>query len=250
MTLSILLLTEDTGSEGVLCINRILSRLLRCFDYQGTPLVTFEPGDAAGFPNAGGNRWKSNSERDADSTRRLCAGIATRLALGDLVVFHYDADVTWSKQKSSDNVSTFARKIRNAVVQQLTAAAQRANRPEEWISTCSAALIELVPHYSIESWTYQATEAGTKLCAQLGAVNDAKRFELWSSDRGLLDEISQPKELTCLKNSHNVELASSIPFDEVIRVGKSLAVFAGVLRDHARLSHLTTFAEYEEPNSG
>jgi hypothetical protein len=55
-------------------------------------------------------------------------------------------------------------------------------------------------------------------------------FDDWETNRGLLDEVSQPKEECCLGSKHNKDLvAAGFPRDEAFKADKSFAATAVVM---------------------
>ena len=154
--------------------------------------------------------------------------LATRLGLPDsLVFFHFDGDVTWATRTASINREQFNRRVVQPVETLLagiigqSAAAVRMRR-----------LIEVVPFYSIETWTYQNTSVLVGICSRhCGAIasKHAKLYRSWASAPTLLDEVAKPKDVCCVANRCNLELVDNhFPWTRLSAAGKS---FAAVVAD-------------------
>jgi hypothetical protein len=153
--------------------------------------------------------------------------LATELDEGKVVVFHYDGDTPWTRRRESVTKQPFAAlRVRLSQV----SGKQSHLRP--------ARLLEMVPHYSIEAWVYQATAAAVELCETHYHERDVALFRSWSVDRGLLDELEQPKSRTVLGSKHNAELARHIPVPDIVRARKSLSEFLRQLNEVPELSRL------------
>lgn len=93
-----------------------------------------------------------------------------------------------------------------------------------------------MPYYSIEAWLYQNTREGARLCAQGGCSQHLDPFRQWELDRGLLDEVEQPKEQVCFRSAHNARLAAEgFPADAVFAADKSFAAAVTSLLESAEL---------------
>ncbi len=229
MGLEILVLSEDRG-QGFETMEALLRRVLKIYGPTGEEQVTLIPAEDRMVQEAAhANLWKSASKQDYPRKVSLIRTIATRLALG-LVIFHYDGDTPWSDRFIALTPKQFEKEVRVKLLQLL------AGRDSEFIGKCMARLIEAAPFYSVEAWTYQATDAAVALCRKRYSGKDVNKFEQWASDRSLLDEVPKPKDETCLSNKHNVELAQQIPCKEVLAVRKSYAEFVRRLRSCPELA--------------
>jgi hypothetical protein len=235
MPLEILVLTEDTGAESVATFRKLLPRLVSLYDDRGQLVVDIRPGDKDAFPRVGSNLWRAKNERSYEELTKLCKAIANRLAQGDVVLFHTDADATWST-RDGRLAREFDEKIRQPTGRWLSDTEARQRRPTGWAATRLERLIHVVPTWSIEAWTYQATGKAKELCRTQYGGRDVAKFDAWESDRTLLDEVEKPKDNVCLKNKHNTELAAEVPAPEVVASGKSLARFVSQLRALSELA--------------
>jgi len=122
---------------------------------------------------------------------------------GGFVVFHYDGDERWSERAESPARAQFDREIRRRVEQVLSAS----RMPREVIARHLARLIECVPFYSLEAWTYQATARAIALC----------------------------REEVCLRDAHNADLGKHVPVWEVVQAGRSMTWFVWSLHAQGEL---------------
>ena len=235
MATQILVLTEDTGREAVPTFRALLKRLVHFYDDMGQLTVTVRPGQEREYPRVGSNFWRENGERAANDRRLLCKTIATNLALGEVVLFHTDADATWATQHERLS-QDFDAKIRRPVRQWLNDAGARNGRDPAWAQACEKRLIHVVPTWSIEAWTYQATGKALELCGTQYGGRDAAKFRIWEGDRAQLDEVAKPKDHVCLSNKHNAKLAAAVPVAEVFALGKSFTRFVQTLRELSEFS--------------
>lgn len=98
--------------------------------------------------------------------------LRNELARGDTVVaFHFDADCPWPSRPAAQ--SDFDR-IRTSVSQGLA--------PD-----LSSRLVAIVPHWCIESWTYQHTTEAAAICRKAGDAAAAARFAAIDGDRAALE---------------------------------------------------------------
>lgn len=235
MAIQVLVLSEDTGRDAVATFKALLKRAVNVYDETGREVVVVRPGEAEEYPRVGSNFWRENSERSADGRRRLCKGIADALARGEVVLFHTDADATWKTQNERLS-KDFDDKIRRPA-RRLLDDVERRNKPGAgWAEARLKRLIHVVPTWSVEAWTYQATHKAIELCETQYGGRDVALFTSWEIDRASLDEVAKPKGRTCLGNKHNAELGAAIPAAEVFALGKSFARFVESLRVLAELS--------------
>lgn len=223
MGVDILVLSEDRG-QGFETIAAILGRLLKTHGPMGEPLVNVMPSeDRVVCEAAHANLWKSSSGYDYHKKVSLARTIATKLALGVVVVFHYDGDTPWANRTGAQTPAQFERRLRIPVRQHLS-------KHPDLVESRLARLIEATPCYSVEAWTYQSIDQAIEICRRQYSGRDVDKFEEWSLDRGALDEVVKPKEETCLSSKHNSELAEHVPCKEVLAVGKSFAELVRRLR--------------------
>lgn len=226
--LSIALLTEDRSEATWRGLKAILEKLLRRFDERGAPIMEVVPVDPQFRPILTANRWRSRNVRDEQQKRELWRYIARKIAEpGGFVVFHYDGDTPWSQRGHSSGTALFERELRVRVEQVLNTSQSKLSTSD--IQSRMRRLIPCVPFYSVEAWTYQATDAAVRLCHQHHRGLHAELFRAWASDRSLLDDVLRPKEATCLRDDHNDQLGRQVPVAEVVNVGQSLTAFVWAL---------------------
>lgn len=223
---SIALLTEDRSEGTWVGLKALVERLLRRFEDDGfTRRLEIVPADANVRPVLIANRWRSREARDEPAKRELWNYLARVISEpGGFVVFHYDGDTLWRKRTESKGIQQFD-EVRTRVAQVLSG---RRVAPDE-IARRLGRLIECVPFYSVEAWLYQATGRAIELCRQKHRAADVDKFEKWSADRTLLDDVLQPKEATCLRDAHNDDLGKHVPVWEVAQAGRSLMWFVWAL---------------------
>lgn len=223
-TLSILLLTEDSGDGGFETIEALVQEILRkVVPDARLDKVEMEPTeDGRALRSMRGNYWMGEDRSgEAEFYRRdLIRSIATKLGEGGFVVFHCDGDQPWKKRKKSEKSKKFGKLMEPGIRRLLHEGAKFAPRA---IDTAMKRLLLVIPYYSIESWLFQNTDEATRICHHHYAGRDADKFAEWAAERARLDEVEKPKEAVCLKNKHNHGLATAnFPFDVVYDVGKSL----------------------------
>lgn len=220
---SIALLSEDRSEQTWHGLKAIVQKLLRRFEDDGfTPRIEVLPAEPSVRPVLIANRWRSTKPRDQAEKRELWAYIARKIAEpGGFVIFHYDGDERWSKRTETQALAQFSREVRTRVEQVLATK----GRSREEIARRMERLIECVPFYSIEAWTYQATERAIAMCRQNHRGADVEKFEAWGGDRTMLDDVYQPKKATCLHDAHNAELGKHVAVWEVIQAGRSMTWF-------------------------
>lgn len=215
-------------------LQAILEKLLRRFEDDGfTRRVEIVPADPKLRPILIANRWRSTQPRDEAEKRELWKYLARKVAEpGGFVVFHYDGDESWSRRAESSARAQFDREIRRRVEQVLVASPRV---PRDAIAGHLARLIECVPFYSVEAWTYQATERAIALCREKHRGTDVNRFEAWGRDRTALDDLPKPKDEICLRDAHNADLGKHVPVWEVAQAGRSMTWFVWSLHANGEL---------------
>ena len=220
---SIALLSEDGSEPTWRGLKTLLEKLLHRFEDDGfTPRVEVLPSDSNLRPVLVANRWRNKTGQYEADKRDLWRYLARKISEpGGFVVFHYDGDSGWTKRGASGGSAQFDREVRTRVAQVLGAS----RIPPDEIARRLRRLVECVPFYSIESWTYQATARAVALCHEKHRGADAHKFEAWGADRTKLDDVPKPKEETCLRAEHNEELARHVPVWEVAQAGRSFTWF-------------------------
>ncbi|MDC0741374.1 hypothetical protein [Polyangium mundeleinium] len=221
---SIALLSEDSSEPTWRGLRAIVQKLLNRFEENGyTPRVELVPVDDDIRPVLIANQWRSTKAKDERKKRDLWHYIARKIAEpGGFVVFHYDGDTdtTWSRRAEAKTPAQFDREVRTRVAQVLAGK----HSPDE-IAQKLERIIECVPFYSTEAWTYQATERAIALCREKHRCADATTFEAWGADRTKLDDVPKPKEKTCLGGEHNEVLGKSVAVWDVVQTGGSMMWF-------------------------
>lgn len=227
----ILVLTEDSGKQAQPTIQKLLKEALKLV-VEGVDLnptrVRFEPlpENERARQAVRANRWME--QPPTRETILLLGLIAAQLQQpAGFVVFHFDTDRVWSKRHESENRKEFEKIIRDGVRRILRGEAPlpppAPHRPRpaltaEQIETALERLIILSPCYSIESWLYQATKELLAHCQDRHESEEHVRLiESWSTDRTLLDEVSQPKDdaLPCVADHQNEEFSKVFPAEDV-----------------------------------
>jgi hypothetical protein len=179
---SIALLSEDRSEATWRGLKAILQKLLRRFEDDGfMPRIEIVPVDPSVRPVVIANRWRSAQAKDDVAKRELWRYLARKVGKpGGFVVFHYDGDIPWSKRTESPARAQIDRKVRTRVAQVLSGS--RLSREE--ISRRMERIIECVPSYSVEAWTYQATARAIALCREKYRGADVKKLEAWGAQIG------------------------------------------------------------------
>jgi hypothetical protein len=227
----VLLLSEDSARDAAATLGALAREMFRLLDPEVQPRrIGFEPaGDPEARQAMRANRWRSRNTGDYGQSVALRRLIATWL-MQDMrvVVFHYDADVTWSGREACLTRAQFQEQILRPV--RVLIEGQVVNErpgilPGELASSVEdrlRRLLAVVPTYSIESWLYQNTREALAICAETHRSAHAETIRSWEADRGLLDEQPQPKDTYCLGSTYNLRLASgSFPAAEVHAAKKS-----------------------------
>jgi hypothetical protein len=233
MAPALLLLTEDSGGQGVETLRAIVGKMLRLVE----PLadlrrVGFEPGDAAARTAMNFNGWKERGPAGDRKRLDLRQSIATRLLRQDglgFVVLHFDGDLRWGESEggtTGPNWEAFRRLLLPGIELLL----QKKNQPER-----IKHLLYVVPFRCMESWLYQNRDLALRIYREEGAApaQDLRRFEQeWRDDPGALDEQDQcPKDLVRLADRHNQRLAAEhFPAERTYQLGKSFAASVERLR--------------------
>ncbi|MBN9681784.1 MULTISPECIES: hypothetical protein [unclassified Corallococcus] len=242
--LSVLLLSEDSGSDAFDTLERLAKEILKQVDaYTRTQpaRLSFEPvRQEEALRALHANVWKSDKARDRRNQVELVRTLATQLMREHgWAFFHFDGDRPWSERASSENMAKFSQlieaKVYRLIVEQLSALAGRAATPvaqrevEAQARQRMKRLKRIVPFYSIEAWLFQNTREAIRLCERHYGGRDADQFQRWEQERHALDEVSKPKERVCLGAKHNHTLASeAFPTRDVYAAGCS---FASVVDD-------------------
>ena len=243
--LSVLLLTEDSGTKAFETLRGIAKELLKQVDeYVQTNKISFEPvRNELALQALHANVWKSTKARDRQKQVELIRTIATQVMLEDgWVLFHFDGDRAWGSRDSSENVAKFQSLVRDKVrgLLVMTLTEQRAGSASQEIEAHADARVTrlktVVPFYSIEAWLFQNTREASRLCQERYGGRDVEQFQAWAQDRTALDEVLKPKEAVCLGAAHNLDLASTgFPARDVRAAGTSFTAVVEALNQDTEL---------------
>ena len=179
------------------------------------------------------NRWRSTDPRDEPRKRELWRYLARVISEPtSFVLFHYDGDTVWSQRREAKSLGQFE-EARTRVTQALYGGKMPLSAEE--VTRRLGRLIECVPFYSTEAWTYQATDHAIALCREKHRGADVEKFSEWRADRARLDDVPQPKAATCLHDKHNDELGKHVPVRDVVQAGRSLTWFVWKLHANREL---------------
>lgn len=243
--LSVLVLTEDSGTKSFETLRAIARELLKQVDeHIQTHKVSFEPvRNELALQALHANLWKSTKPKDRQKQVELIRTLATQVMLEDgWVLFHFDGDRAWSERESSENVARFQtlvhEKVQALLVLNFTQL-QDGSTPQDIEARAKARMTRLktvVPFYSIEAWLFQNTREAIRLSQQFRGARDVSQFHSWEQDRTLLDEVPKPKEAVSLGAAYNLDLATNgFPAREVKAVGKSFAATVDTLAQDTEL---------------
>ncbi|MFO0755092.1 MAG: hypothetical protein U0359_01265 [Byssovorax sp.] len=220
---SVLVLSEDGGHRVV---RALAKQMLRFIAQRNLPAaIDFEPEDEGAQEAMQGNLWKGT--KTSGGHRRLveiARVVATKImSPTGYVLLHVDADRLWGERdrRPSENIQRFFKDIRLNVERHVADLLARQGRAAEKDAVLSR-LCLLSPYYSIESWLLQNTVAAKNLSKKHRRGQHLDLFDRWERDRGLLDEVPEPKKATCLGSGMNHELATATyPARAVYQAGKS-----------------------------
>jgi hypothetical protein len=243
--LSVLILTEDSGTKAFETFRALAKELLKQVDeYVQTNKISFEPvRNELALQALHANIWKSTKPRDRQKRVELIRTVATQVMMEDgWVLFHFDGDRAWGARDSSENVEKFqtlvSASVRELVVLKLTEL-RDGSTPQAIEARAHARLTRLktvVPFYSIEAWLFQNTHEAIRLSQESYGGRDVEQFQSWAQDRTALDEVLKPKETVSLGAAHNLDLASNgFPTREVHAAGKSFASTVDALKQDGEL---------------
>lgn len=221
-----LVLTEDSAKDADEIIRALLRQMFRqivAVKPDGRR-VEFTPVGAEAREASKGTNWQNPRHKHIVRLRRQ---IATHLAGGGFVFFHFDGDEVWARRAKSKNVRLFGRQIR-ARVELLVAQ----NAPRDGVAAAMSRLHAIVPFYSIEAWLFQNERVGLKVAT---CAADVERFEAWAADRTLLDEVDKPKVTVSFEGKFNAAFVERYPMKAVVDAERSLAATVWALKDDEAL---------------
>ncbi len=224
--LSILLLTEDTGSSTHEVLRAVVEKLLFA---TGSPFdlsqIEFERADERARRAMGFNLYNSAKSKDYGKQLDLAGVIATKLMRPGMEAFifvHIDGDRRWNERDQHsetlcDNHAIFVQNVLRRVHLLL----EKAGRTEQL-----ARVLPVLPFWSIEAWLYQNSREVHRLCSLHAPRHDRDRpqFKAWEDDPSQLDDTPQPKlKVPTFKDKYNLDLAMTLPAKKLIALGLSFA---------------------------
>jgi hypothetical protein len=222
--LHILILSEDSGSNGVATVRELARCMLRLVDrsYQ-EKRVEFEPDGEEAQRAMHRNGYLANTPDGRRKRVILARDIARHIFNSrGIVLLHVDADQAWKDRATPSKLIRDFHDVTTVnvsrVVDDLLAKNQSTRGKEDIMSS----LCLVAPYWCIESWLYQNTVVAGALCHMHYSGRDADRFEHWKQHRDELDDVDKPKAQICLHDKFNHDLASQgFPSRAVDEVGKS-----------------------------
>lgn len=228
---SFLVITEDGAREAYEVLANLTRSSLKWISVGlRTQLLRFQPlsGREAAIA-AIANGWKDTTVNGDGRRRSLIRSLATHLleAKG-VVLFHVDADRPWNRVQESENLTKFEVLVIKPVAS-LLANTLCTSTESPAVKGLLRRLVLMSPCYSIESWLYQATDEGRRLCRLHHRGGHLKFFEAIEANRADMDERDMPKRRCCLRSKYNLELSKEFPTYNTYMVGKSYARFVNGL---------------------
>lgn len=158
--------------------------------------------------------WTSPAKYDARV--RLRQTIATHLLRGQgdgFFFFHYDGDTLWVASPTQ-RARQFEVDIRKGVREIV----RSKHSDEATVDATLRRLIEVAPHYSIETWLFSATST----LRSKGITHPL--VDAWEADLRTLDTLSMPKTaLPSVDTRHYPDLARTLPIKRLRELGTSFA---------------------------
>jgi hypothetical protein len=180
------LLGEDSATDGPQVMRRLVTAALQCLaEGLQTHLLQFHTPPPGLLRLVHAQGWANRREQVM-----LVQALTTELKAGRIVVLHYDADCPWGQAPAADE--RFQRRVREPV--------QRSAGDTD-------RLVVMVPHTCIESWTYRNTARALELCQDRGL--DPTLHAQWAVDPALLETTMSIKELSPLRDQHNLVLVQT-----------------------------------------
>lgn len=235
-SLSLVILTEDSGKDGRATVEALAKRMLQLVvPGYGSHRVQIIPRNPREEEAMRGNVWKTDGKNPLEYERRvrLLRYIVRQLSLPDtFVLFHIDGDRPWSEHHTSENVEKFERLVRARLPQVVDRG--RANSPKAKARALADAepspsmrlehLILICPFRSIEAWLYQNVTIAVDICGREHQGAHCTELQTWEVHREEFDELSAPEKSICLAKAFNLELATrGFPAQTAYDVKKSFA---------------------------
>lgn len=238
MAPALLLLTEDSGGQGVETLRAIVGKMLRLVEpLANLDRVRFDPAEGPARVAMSFNGWKECSPAGDRKRIDLRTSIATQLLHRDglgFVALHFDGDLRWADSEGGTRGPNWEA-FRRLLLPGIELLLQKKNQRER-----ISHLLFVVPFRCMESWLYQNRDLALRIYREQGAApnQDLQRFEHdWRDDPGALDEQERcPKDLVRLADRHNKRLAAEqFPADRTYQLGKSFAASVDRLKSCAPL---------------
>lgn len=207
-TLSVLVLSEDHGKQSVPVLTALLKKMLQLVDGRcATHRIEFLPADEE---SRAALRGKAHAGHGGQAYRQrlLLAGkIADQLtkqgAPEGFVAYHSDGDRCWSERTDEDCADFH--KLRAVVLERLRS--PRRGPPRPGSEDVIHGLFLLSPYWEIEAWLYQNLAEAKRICSDRDGGRHLDLFRQWEEAPSGLDEVPDPKEVCCLRDLYNQQLA-------------------------------------------
>lgn len=225
-TLSILLLTEDSGGHAIAVLHALSKKMLRLVEPMAdVERVGFDPIEEKVRVAMNANAWKERGPKGDRKRLDLRQSIATRLAHEDglgFVLFHMDGDCRWADSQGgtkAENLEVF----RKLLLPGIEALLLKIGRPER-----INRLVMVVPFWCMEAWLYQNVDEALRIYKKHhpDAHEDIALFDqTWRADPATLDEVEFPKRRVRIRDQYNLSLATQqFPAARAYGAGKSFAL--------------------------
>jgi hypothetical protein len=206
MALRILVMTEDSGSDGWTVATQVVGHALGHLGLRNAAAVTFVRPEPGVLPAIRANAWKAKSTQKGQLDRAsLAAWLAKELTLSsnasrsDLVVWHIDLDRPFSKRDSSENRHCFDDFYAGPLAHSLAPKpvprirGPRADLPQP-TPIRVAPLVPMMPAYAMEAWAYQNFDEVENLVKSKKVDPQTTEVPVWRQNRRLVDEVVQIHE--------------------------------------------------------
>jgi hypothetical protein len=237
--LALLLVSEDGAKDTQETLESLTKHLLRLVDsnYHSSQVRIEVLKDPQALSAARANRWQSQAPKDRIMQIALVRSLTTWLTTDEdaIILYHMDADIPWSESKAGKIVPKIDLLHQFLLVKLRSIVPARPNEKNTYQAlerSLTERLILIMPYYSIEAWLYQNTKLVRQICKRDDQERHAQTIMQWEQDRGILDDLSQPKNAICLSSRHNCDLALGFPAEQVLAVGKSFAATVRRLQEN------------------
>jgi predicted Rdx family selenoprotein len=230
--LSLLLLTEDSGAQAHATLEALCKKMLQLVSPGcSTHRIQFLPMDEETRAATRGKAHAARTPKGELKRHLLASKIAVQLLRQDrpgFTGYHADADRVWSQR--SDRDFPDYDKLRELVRQRLVQPQRAVPLPPDARERIERFFL-LGAYWEIESWLYQNTDVAIRLCEEHDAGRHVALFRQWATERHTLDEQTNTKDSTCLRDQHNHTLATTAyPAEAAHAAGTSFAQAVETLR--------------------